>query len=178
MSDTVSKEKRSWIMSRIRSEDTKPEWLVRQLLHRLGYRYRLHGAVSKKLHPAGRLPGKPDLVLAQYRLAIFVHGCFWHRHPGCKVATMPRSRQAFWREKFERNMARDQKNRAELRRLGWKVLVLWECQVMKGPESILARLRRQLPARPETDYGDLPEKREWLQVAEDRLQYQLRRPRQ
>src|SRR5690625_2783825 len=93
--DQLSKEHRSWNMSRIKSKDTKPEKIVRSLLHRAGYRFRLH---------VKRLPGKPDLVLPRYRTAIFVNGCFWHRHPGCKQATTPTANQTFWLEKFERTI--------------------------------------------------------------------------
>lgn len=118
--DTLSKEKRSWNMSRIKGKDTKPELIVRSLLHSMGYRYRLHQK---------NLPGKPDLVFKKYRTVIFVHGCFWHRHKGCKFAYEPKSRQEFWQRKFLENEARDIKNQSTLGNLGWKVLVIWECEV-------------------------------------------------
>jgi len=107
-------------MSRIRSRDTKPEIALRKSLHRLGFRFRLHGH---------RLPGKPDIVLPRYRTVIFVHGCFWHRHEGCKVATTPKSNTDFWLEKFDRNVARDARNAEELAKAGWRVLVVWECDL-------------------------------------------------
>ncbi len=118
--DTLTKEKRSWNMSRIRFKNTKPELVVRSTLHRMGYRFRLH--VKKLL-------GNPDIVLPKHRTVIFVHGCFWHRHPGCKYAYMPKSRQEFWAEKFKENVVRHEKVTEELRGLGWKVLVVWECEI-------------------------------------------------
>lgn len=109
-------------MSRVRGKDTGPEMIVRRLVHALGYRYRLH----KK-----DLPGHPDLVFASRRKAIFVHGCFWHRHAdsACKLARLPKSRQDFWVPKLEANAARDIKNQAKLREMGWDVLVIWECEL-------------------------------------------------
>ncbi|MFC0665639.1 very short patch repair endonuclease [Azotobacter chroococcum] len=123
--DIVSKEVRSRMMAGIRGSDTSPEMRVRRLLHRHGFRYRLHQK---------GLPGKPDLVLARYRLCIFVHGCFWHRHPGCRYATTPRTRESFWQEKFAQNVARDARNRALLLDQGWRVFELWECGIRR-PES-------------------------------------------
>jgi DNA mismatch endonuclease (patch repair protein) len=122
MTDTISKKKRSWNMSRIRSKNTKPELAVRSLLHRMGYRFRLHKR---------DLPGKPDIVLPKYKTVIFVHGCFWHRHPRCKYAYRPKSRVNFWQNKFKENIGRDRKNQSELKRLGWKSIVVWECEVAK-----------------------------------------------
>lgn len=117
--DTLSEEKRSWNMSRIRSRDTKPELIVRRLLHRMGYRFRLHRK---------DLPGSPDIVLPRDRTVIFVHGCFWHRHEGCRCAYNPKSRVDFWQKKFLQNVERDRKVRHELKNLGWRVLVVWECE--------------------------------------------------
>jgi len=119
--DHLTPEKRSWNMSRIRGKDTKPEVLVRSMLHRAGYRFRKN---------VSTLPGKPDIVLPKYRTVIFVHGCFWHRHKGCKDATTPKSNKAFWRKKFERNVSNDRKHARELRKLGWKVVTVWSCQLM------------------------------------------------
>ena len=119
-------------MSRIRSKDTKPEMIVRRLLHAMGVRYRLHRAT---------LPGKPDIVLGPRRLVIFVHGCFWHRHPGCREATMPAANRDFWLAKLEGNAARDLRHRAALRKLGWRVAVIWECET-KQPEKLARRLAR------------------------------------
>ena len=121
--DTLSRAQRSERMSRVRARDTVPELRVRGLIHRMGYRFRLHDA---------RLPGKPDLVFPSRRKVIFVHGCFWHRHPAqCALARLPKSRMEFWGPKLESNRLRDQRNRRELTRLGWKSLVIWECQLAK-----------------------------------------------
>ena len=120
--DTLTPEQRSATMSRIRSKDTKPEMVVRRHLHALGFRYRLH--VSK-------LPGRPDIVLPKWRTVIFVNGCFWHRHEGCKIATMPKSNVEFWTAKFQRNVERDTKGQAALKAAGWKVIVIWECELKK-----------------------------------------------
>lgn len=120
--DTLTPAQRSERMARVRGKGSKAELLVRSLVHRLGYRYRLHGA---------KLPGRPDLVFPSRRKVIFVHGCFWHRHPDpdCKLARMPKSRQEFWVPKLEGNRARDLRQIAELEALGWSVLEIWECQL-------------------------------------------------
>ena len=120
--DTLSTIERSERMSRVRGADTKPELAVRRLIHGLGYRYRLHRS---------DLPGRPDLVFPARRKVIFVHGCFWHRHPdrSCCLARMPKSRLHFWRAKLEGNRERDIRNQQQLRALGWRSLVLWECQL-------------------------------------------------
>ena len=107
-------------MSRIRGKDTTPELVVRSALHRMGYRFRLHKR---------DLPGRPDIVLSKYWTVVFVHGCFWHRHPGCTQAYTPKSRVGFWRSKFDQNVRRDIAVRAELESLGWNVVVVWECEV-------------------------------------------------
>jgi len=125
------------MMAGIRGTDTKPERLVRSWLHRQGLRFRLHKS---------GLPGRPDIILSKYRAAIFVHGCFWHRHPGCRYATTPASNAAFWQEKFRKNVERDRKKTAELRRLGWRVLTIWECQV--GGERQLNRLTEKVRSMP------------------------------
>jgi DNA mismatch endonuclease (patch repair protein) len=106
-------------MSRIKSGNTKPEMIVRSLLHKLGYRFRLHRK---------DLPGKPDIVLPRYKSVIFVHGCFWHRHKGCKNATSPKTKIIFWREKFKANVERDRKVQKELNSMGWSILIIWECE--------------------------------------------------
>jgi len=128
MADHLSKERRSWNMSRIKSANTKPEIVVRKLLHSMGFRFRLNGRVSKRTHPKGILPGKPDIVLAGYKTVIFVHGCFWHRHENCKDATVPKTRKEWWLEKLNRNVERDKIAREQLNLLGWKVIVVWECE--------------------------------------------------
>lgn len=122
-------------MSRIRSKDTKPEKTVRSTLHRMGYRFRLH---DKKL------PGKPDIVLPKYKTVIFVHGCFWHRHSGCRYTYTPKSRVEFWELKFQKNINNDQENIRVLRESGWQVKVIWECETKdadKLAEAIAAFLK-------------------------------------
>ena len=128
--DTISKEHRSWNMSRIRSRDTKPEMIVRSLLHRMGFRFRVH---------VGGLPGKPDIVLPKYRSVVFVHGCYWHRHPGCEFAYTPKSRVEFWQQKFADNVQRDKEAIDELGREGWEVFIVWECET-KDDDVIQYRL--------------------------------------
>jgi len=124
-------------MSRIRGGDTGPERLVRSLLHRMGFRFRLHRA---------DLPGRPDIVLPKWRVAVLVHGCFWHRHGGCAFAYTPKSRNEFWNRKFQLNMARDKVVLRRLRSLGWRVLVVWECQT-RYPDRLAHRLRRQISGK-------------------------------
>ena len=135
MTDKLSKEHRSWNMSRIRSTNTKPELVVRSLLHRAGLRFRLHGK---------DLPGKPDLILPKYKTVIFVHGCFWHRHEGCKDASTPRTRTEFWQKKFTGNVERDKKVRLLLEETGWNVLVIWECEINKNSDKIVHRIFQEL----------------------------------
>lgn len=117
--DRLTPERRSWLMSRVRSKDTLAELRVRRAAHALGFRFRLHRS---------DLPGKPDLVFPKYRVALFVHGCFWHRHPGCRKASTPKSRIEFWQSKFDRNVERDVQTMAALKRLGWQPVVIWECE--------------------------------------------------
>jgi len=107
-------------MSRIRCKNTKPERVVRSLLHRMGYRFRLHRA---------DLPGKPDVVLPKYRAVVFVHGCFWHRHRGCEYAYTPKSRVRFWKKKFQDNVKRDAEVKQQLEGMGWHVIIVWECEL-------------------------------------------------
>lgn len=143
MVDSLSKEKRTWNMRRIRSVNTKPEHLVRSLLHGMGLRFRLHGKVSKKYVPNKLLPGKPDIVLVKYKTVIFVHGCFWHKHDGCKRSNIPKSNTDYWRKKLERNVQRDKENEQKLHELDWRVIKIWECELKdmnklkKKIESIL-----------------------------------------
>jgi DNA mismatch endonuclease, patch repair protein len=137
--DTVDPRKRSEIMAAVRQRDTTPELRVRSTLHRAGYRFRLHRR---------DLPGSPDVVLPKHRLVVFVHGCFWHRHPGCKKATTPKANAEFWAAKFRRNVERDAEAVAGLEVLGWRVLTIWECET-RGPDedvagSILGRVERCL----------------------------------
>ena len=118
--DTLTKEQRSRCMASIRSKDTKPEMLVRRYLFAHGYRYRLN-------HP--RLPGHPDIVMRKYRTVIFVNGCFWHGHEGCKYFVIPKSRTGFWQAKIERNQTRDKEERHKLASMGWNCITVWECQL-------------------------------------------------
>lgn len=118
MADVVDAETRSRMMSGIRGKDTKPELLVRRYLHARGFRFRVH---------PGAMPGRPDLVLPKYRATIFVHGCFWHRHQNCRFAYNPKSREAFWQEKFRQNVKRDAIVVQTLLDTGWRVMVIWEC---------------------------------------------------
>lgn len=130
--DTLTKAERSERMGRVRAKNTRPELAVRQLLHGLGYRYRLHDTT---------LPGKPDIVFRRRRKAIFVHGCYWHRHPdpACKLARWPKSRLQFWKPKLLANRERDLANQAKLRDLGWRYLVVWECE-LQDAKALRTRL--------------------------------------
>lgn len=133
MADIVDKATRSRMMSGIRSRNTRPEMKVRSALHRAGYRFRLHVA---------GLPGKPDLVFAKHRAVIFVHGCYWHRHEGCPIASTPSTNREFWDDKFDANVKRDRQAREALQSEGWRVAVVWECETRKQTaESIAARWR-------------------------------------
>jgi DNA mismatch endonuclease (patch repair protein) len=134
--DTISRAERSAIMSRVRSKNSRPELAVRKVVFALGYRYRLH---------ARDLPGSPDLVFRKLRKAIFVHGCFWHRHARCSLARLPKSRLGFWRPKLEGNRLRDQRIRRALKRMDWNVLTIWECQ-LKDHDGLSALIRRFLNA--------------------------------
>ncbi len=121
--DIVDSATRSRMMAGIGPKDTKPELIVRRYLHRAGFRYRLHG---------NELPGRPDLVLPRYGVAIFVHGCFWHRHENCKYSTSPATNSEKWIEKFRGNVARDKRNVCDLQDRGWRVIVIWECGIRSG----------------------------------------------
>ena len=135
--DRITKQHRSWNMSRIRGSDTAPEIFVRSLLHNMGYRFRLHRR---------DLPGTPDIVLPKYRTAVFVHGCFWHRHKGCKYAYIPKTRKEFWEKKFARNVERDRQVAKQIKESGWQQIVVWECETRK-PEKLARRLDRLLRSR-------------------------------
>lgn len=128
--DIMDKQARSRLMGLIRGKDTKPEMLVRSLAHRLGFRFRLHRR---------DLPGSPDLVFPGQRKVVFVHGCYWHRHPGCRLAYEPKSNLAFWTKKFAANVARDERALADLKGQGWDTLVIWECEAKKS-ELVASRL--------------------------------------
>ncbi len=118
--DVFSKTKRSWIMSRVKGKDTKPEIIVRSIIHGFGFRFRNHKS---------NLPGNPDVILPKYHKAVFVHGCFWHGHKNCKRATRPSSNTAFWKTKLDGNINRDKRNIRLLKSQGWQVLVIWECEI-------------------------------------------------
>lgn len=134
MADIISKQKRSEVMSKIHAKDTKPEKIVRSLLHRRGFRFQLHNK---------NLPGKPDICLPKYHTVIFVHGCFWHRHKGCKRATTPASNIRYWSKKFHRNVERDKHNVRLLRKSGWQVLIVWECQ-LRMLDKLMGRLQQAI----------------------------------
>ena len=131
MADHLSKEQRSWNMSRIKGRDTGPERKLRSGLHRLGFRFRVHEA---------KLPGKPDIVLHKYRTVVFVHGCFWHRHDGCKHTTTPKSNQTFWLEKFRNTIERDKRNTGALKSLGWQIIIVWECEINADVDQATRRI--------------------------------------
>lgn len=139
MTDIVSRSKRSQMMSGIRGSNTRPEIKVRSALHNAGFRFRLSSGT--------KLPGRPDVVLPRYRAAVFVHGCFWHRHPGCRFAYTPKTNRHFWLGKFRENVARDARKATELRRDGWKTLVVWECAITPRRLASLARRIRREKAR-------------------------------
>jgi DNA mismatch endonuclease (patch repair protein) len=132
--DRLTTEHRSWNMSRIRGSDTGPERAVRSILHRLGCRFRLR---------ARSLPGSPDVVLSRHGTVVFVHGCFWHRHRSCPYTYTPKTRKEFWSRKFDANVERDRRVTGELRALGWRVLVVWECE-LRDSGKLSRRLEREL----------------------------------
>jgi len=136
MVDRLTPKERSELMSRIRGTDTKPEMFVRRLVHGMGYRYRLHRR---------DLPGTPDLVFPSRRKVVFVHGCFWHRHHGCRFAYEPKTRRKFWMAKFEQNVKRDQAAKAALQKRGWDVMIVWECEI-RNIEDTRSHLRQFLGA--------------------------------
>ncbi len=132
--DKLSPKHRSWNMGRIKSVNTSPELIVRKLLHSMGYRFRLHRK---------NLPGTPDIVLPKFRTVIEVRGCYWHRHTGCSDTTTPKTNTAFWVDKFKKTIARDKRNLVEIRKLGWKVIVIWQCEI-KNLHLLKAKLRSKI----------------------------------
>jgi len=134
MVDHLTPEKRSWNMSRIRSKNTKPEMVVRSLLHQMGYRFRLHRK---------DLPGTPDIVLPKYKTVIFVHGCFWHQHHDCSRATLPKTNTDYWLPKLKRNIERFQESKIQLVNTGWKVIVVWECE-LKDIDKLSKSLKKEI----------------------------------
>ena len=150
MVDTMTREQRHRCMAAVKGKDTKPEMMVRRYLHSLGYRYGLH---NKKL------PGSPDLVLRKYRSVIFIHGCFWHGHKGCKYYRLPKTNEEFWQEKITRNKQRDQESVRLLREKGWNVIIIWECELKNKNkrEETLMRLHSELKCiyRKDIGYGEI-----------------------
>lgn len=132
MVDRLAPERRSWLMSRVKGKHTGPEMIVRRAAHALGLRFRLHRK---------DLPGRPDLVFPCHKVALFVHGCFWHRHPGCRLASMPKSRIEYWQAKFDANVARDSAAEQALGDAGWRVVTIWECEMRKEDDLALAVAR-------------------------------------
>lgn len=131
MADRLSPEKRSWNMSRIKGKDTKPEIAVRKYLFREGFRFRKNDK---------RYPGKPDIVLPKYHTVIFIHGCFWHHHAGCKQATMPKTRTEFWEKKFAQNTDNDTRHKRQLEEMGFRVITIWECEIEKDFDGTMEKL--------------------------------------
>ena len=133
--DIFSPEKRSEIMRRVRSDETWPEQILRKALFSRGWRYRKN---------VKKLPGKPDLVFAKAKVVVFVHGCFWHQHEGCKAADRPKSRQDYWQKKLERNIARDLEIQERLKKEGWHVIVIWECELRRDVGAMVERVEEEL----------------------------------
>ena len=167
MTDKLTPQRRSWNMSRIRSTDTKPEMVLRSVLHRMGLRFRVHRR---------GLPGRPDIVLPKYHTVIFVHGCFWHQHPGCIEAVRPKSNKSYWMAKLDNNIKRDRKNIKALRHEGWRVFRFWECEIEKDPICIASRIAKELRGdeHPPARYA-LPARAELLRTAESRAGYNKKR---
>ena len=132
--DIWSKKKRSEVMSKIRSKNTKPELLLRSMLHKNGLRYRIHRK---------DLPGKPDIVFSKYKLIIFIHGCFWHFHKDCPEGRIPNTNTKFWKEKLQKNVEKDERYQKILQKSGWNVLVVWECEIEKKPEWVMQKIMNQ-----------------------------------
>ncbi len=131
LSDKITKEQRSWNMSRIKGKDTGIEVAVRKRLFSLGYRYRKND---------NRLPGKPDIVFPKYKTVVFIHGCFWHMHSDCKIARIPKSNTDFWIDKLNHNVVKDQKTKETLEKMGWKVITVWECEIEKNINDVTQRI--------------------------------------
>lgn len=137
MADVHTPLQRSYNMSRISGKNTKPERLVKSLLREEGISYRSN---------VKTLPGQPDIIIRHLRIAVFVHGCFWHRHKGCRFTTNPKSNSAFWQQKFARTVTRDRENRRDLKKAGWTVMLVWECQAKLGSKLLIKKLRALAPA--------------------------------
>lgn len=163
MTDTMTPEQRHRCMAAIKGKDTKPEMLVRKYLHSLGYRYGLH---NKKL------PGSPDLVLRKYKTVIFIHGCFWHGHEGCKYYRLPKTNEEFWQEKITRNRQRDQEAVRQLKEKGWNVIIIWECELKDRAkrEETLSNLNHLLK-QIKSPYSDFYIDTKALMAAEEEFEY-------
>jgi DNA mismatch endonuclease (patch repair protein) len=146
--DRITKEHRSWNMSRIKGRNTSAELAVRSILHRKGYRFRLNRRY---------LPGKPDIVLPRFKTVIFVHGCFWHRHMDCKFSYTPKSRKEFWESKFNDTLRRDYQAKLQLENKGWNVIIVWECE-LQNPEQLASRLNDSLQSIIKHDVNQAKEK--------------------
>ena len=131
MVDKLSPERRSWNMSRIKGKNTKPELLLRSLLHKRGFRFRVHDK---------RLPGTPDIVLPRYKTIILVHGCFWHRHPNCRYASIPKTKKKFWSQKFKDTIQRDKEQEILLKKEGWSLIVVWECELKQDSHNVVEKI--------------------------------------
>ena len=166
MADHLTKEKRSWNMRQIKNQHTKPEVLIRSLLHRAGYRFRIND---------NKLPGKPDIVLPKYKTVIFVHGCFWHRHENCSKASIPKTNHAYWDEKFQKNIARDKAVNKKLLKLGWDVIVVWECEVLSDPVSVVSRIISKLGGCNNKEYLLSATRKHLLHLAEKRSKYLIKK---
>ena len=147
MADRISPDRRSWNMSRIHGKDTSIEVSVRRWLFHKGYRFRKN---------VKTLPGSPDIVLRPYKTVIVIHGCFWHHHSGCKKATTPKTRTDFWQEKFDKNVANDIRNQFQLKEMGYNVIVLWECEIVKNYEEVMEHVAKELgPPRNNTNISKI-----------------------
>jgi DNA mismatch endonuclease, patch repair protein len=173
VADIMSKGQRSELMSRVQSSDTRPEWILRSALHRLGFRFRL-----KNNH----LPGRPDLVFPKYRTAVFVHGCFWHCHDECKKASVPKTNHKFWVNKLKENVSRDIRTLSSLTEQGWRVLVVWECQLEDNTLETIRKTEKAIRGKSvsascsESKQAKL-ERTDLLAVADKKVQWRLRKGR-
>jgi DNA mismatch endonuclease (patch repair protein) len=166
MVDHLTKNMRSWNMSRIKSRHTKPEVIVRSLLHRSGYRFKINDS---------KLPGRPDIVLPKYKTVIFVHGCFWHRHENCPKATTPGTNKEYWTKKFRNNVWRDNEVKKELEKLKWRIVIIWECEVMNDPLSVLNEIVCKLEKDVSKGYSIELDRNKILKLAEKRSKYLINR---
>lgn len=164
MADHLTKKQRSWNMGRIHSKHTKPELIIRSLLHRSGFRFRINYS---------KLPGSPDIVLPKYKTAIFVHGCFWHRHPNCSKATNPKTNIEHWQEKFYKNVSRDIEIKKKIQKLGWNIIVVWECEIKNDPISVLNEIIKELEVGSCYKYPQEIDRSQIMKIAEKRSKYYL-----